>query len=337
MTKLSSKQHLFHSRVLKYGKLHSKIEQRLIENLIGVEESGAQKALGIPSMFQYAMDYLNVTKSTAYGLITVARKSREIPELRKALAQQKLSVAKASRIVAHLDNKNAKEMIEFAIGHTFDEIDYEVARRNPKAKKPDKVKVLTEDQFEITLTVSKETIVELRRIQSLLAQKGKPATLSDAVSASTPYFLSAEDPVKKAERHAKRAEKAEGPKSETPHRNDELCAHRVQKLTLKERIPLTAGERHAVILRDKGRCTHKNHAGKRCNSDRWVDIHHIIEVSKGGTNHPDNLITLCSFHHDLVHQLSFPIEGQINWIRQRGVAYRKSAPARQAPILGSRA
>ncbi|MGZ3722236.1 MAG: HNH endonuclease, partial [Bdellovibrionales bacterium] len=77
----------------------------------------------------------------------------------------------------------------------------------------------------------------------------------------------------------------------------------------------TAAEIHAVNIRDKGRCMFVDEHGTRCGCDRWTHIHHIIEVRKGGTNHIDNLITLCSFHHDLVHQLSLPIEGQITWLR----------------------
>ena len=153
--------------------------------------------------------------------------------------------------------------------------------------------------FEITVTVTQQTLTDLKRIQSLLAQKQKPATLSDAVAASAPYYLEKEDPVKRAERHANR------PKSQ----QKELCVHRV---TIKNP---TAAQKHAVNNRTKGRCTFKDEKGHRCNSDRWVDIHHIKPRSEGGTNDPENLTTLCSFHHDLVHQLSMPIEGQITWLR----------------------
>lgn len=32
-----------------------------------------------------------------------------------------------------------------------------------------------------------------------------------------------------------------------------------------------------------------------------LQIHHILELSKGGSNHQDNLITLCRYHHTLKH------------------------------------
>jgi 5-methylcytosine-specific restriction endonuclease McrA len=33
-----------------------------------------------------------------------------------------------------------------------------------------------------------------------------------------------------------------------------------------------------------------------------LQIHHIKELSKGGANHSDNLITLCRHHHSLKHE-----------------------------------
>ena len=86
-------------------------------------------------------------------------------------------------------------------------------------------------------------------------------------------------------------------------------------------MPLTAAEKHAVHARDGGRCAHIGESGKRCNADRWVDVHHVRPVSRGGGNELGNLTTLCSYHHDLVHQTSFPIDGQVSWIRSEVVKY----------------
>jgi hypothetical protein len=126
--------------------------------------------------------------------------------------------------------------------------------------------------------------------------------MGGAVEAAVDQYLNAQDPVRKAKR-------AQAKK---------VCLHRVKSERPPEsprRTKLTAAEEHAVNARDEGRCTHLDPQGNRCNSDRWVHIHQIIPVSQGGTNDPENLTTLCSFHHDLVHQLSFGIDGDVNWLR----------------------
>jgi hypothetical protein len=81
-----------------------------------------------------------------------------------------------------------------------------------------------------------------------------------------------------------------------------------QAQALTSRRPLSASEKHAVFLRDQGRCTFVNARGERCNTDRWLHVHHIKPVSQGGTNDPANLTVICSAHHDLVHQLSFALD-----------------------------
>ena len=109
-----------------------------------------------------------------------------------------------------------------------------------------------------------------------------------------------------------------------PH---ELCAHRVSK-----RTPLTADQRHTVNLVDGAQCTHVGSDGKRCPEKRWLQVHHIVPVSQGGSNDPENLTTLCWHHHDLVHQLSVALEGQVSWLRSPSVEYR----VRDADGLGER-
>jgi 5-methylcytosine-specific restriction endonuclease McrA len=84
---------------------------------------------------------------------------------------------------------------------------------------------------------------------------------------------------------------------------------------------LMAAQIHAVDLRDGRQCTSTDRHGNRCSETRWLHYHHIISRANGGSNEPENLTTLCSFHHDLVHQLSFAMDGQTNFIRDRSVRY----------------
>ncbi|MGZ3723778.1 MAG: HNH endonuclease [Bdellovibrionales bacterium] len=325
MIKLNTKDQWVHNRAVTVSRRIKQSYIEMVEILIDVEDAKIHKKLGQPSTYKYATEILELEESIAYALIAVARKSKEVPALRKAIAEATVSPSKASRMVSTLNNENAVELIEFASCHTSHEIDYEVAKRNPKAAAKDKVKALAEDLFQVTVSFNKQTLECYKRIQSLLAQKGKPCTLSDAIAAAPEYYLEAEDPVRKAERSVKRAEKkssqaassqtsptapAPNPKTaSTPEEEKELCLNRVQKVTIRERMPLTAAQEHAVALRDQGRCTHRNENGRRCNSDRWTATHHIIQVSDGGTNALENLTTLCSFHHDLVHRPNTRREG----------------------------
>jgi len=54
--------------------------------------------------------------------------------------------------------------------------------------------------------------------------------------------------------------------------------------------------RSSILERDNFSCQEEDGF---CNGP--LQIHHIIELSKGGSNNPNNLITLCKYHHSMKH------------------------------------
>ena len=57
---------------------------------------------------------------------------------------------------------------------------------------------------------------------------------------------------------------------------------------------ITNAQRKAIYRREGWRCA-------LCDSTKYLQIHHIIKRSQGGSNHPHNLITLCADCHALAH------------------------------------
>ncbi len=74
--------------------------------------------------------------------------------------------------------------------------------------------------------------------------------------------------------------------------------------------------RRAILHRDGHMCQ-----ADGCDSTHRLQIHHVKPWSEGGTTHPDNLITLCWYHHQIVvHQQGFtphphPQHGRIRFTR----------------------
>lgn len=54
--------------------------------------------------------------------------------------------------------------------------------------------------------------------------------------------------------------------------------------------------RDEVFKRDGGRCTFADPDGKRCDSEQNLQVDHIITLTKGGDNSPENLRLLCARH-----------------------------------------
>ena len=256
-----------HQEALKISSEYRRVEFLLVDVLRRADEAKLWRDHGKSSLFIYATELLGLSEAVAYSFIRVARKLKEVPQLAQVLSSRKLSVSKACRLASTLNRQNAKELIEFASKHTSREIDFEVARRNPKAGVGDKVKPRSEDQVQVTITISKSCYEKMERAKNL----GAP------LERVLDFYLERRDPVRKAER----------------------AATETSLSSSKGRKP-NAAEQHAVHRRDQGRCTHTDQHG-RCRNERWTQIHHIRYVSHGGDNSPENLTTLCAFHHRLTH------------------------------------
>jgi len=55
--------------------------------------------------------------------------------------------------------------------------------------------------------------------------------------------------------------------------------------------------RREVLARDQHRCQ-----APGCGRTRFLEVHHIVARSSGGSNHSDNLVTLCASCHRLWHE-----------------------------------
>lgn len=294
---LTLEQERLHNQAIVLCRECRKMEWPIIEILQRIDNSKLYRKFECSSLFVYAVKHLELDESVAYAMITAARKAKEIPRLAQSLKENEISVAKASRVLSTLTKDNAEQLISFAESHTANEINQEVERFRGQLGLPAKMH---------SLKVSNDTIAKLKRVRSLQKNGGD---LEQALNAALDEYLDRHDPVKKAKRITVSKKPAAEPTSK-------LCTYRVEK-----RQPLKAEQKHAVFARDEGRCTHRDHSGNRCTNDRFLHIHHIRPVSQGGSNEPENLTTLCSFHHDLAHQLALPIEGQVTWLRDRRVAY----------------
>lgn len=186
-------------------------------------------------------------------------------------------------IVSVIEKTSSEEWIEKAVNLPQRELEKAVARANPKDALPEKTMVLNATEAFISLSISIEAKEHLERLQDLLSQKtGKAASLRDVVEYFAKETVNRLDPVKKAQRNA---EKAPRPV---------ILSSRIK------RHPLPARTKHQVFLRDQGQCT-KVVQGKRCQTRRWLDVHHVIPLAKGGEDTLQNLVTLCSAHHRMDH------------------------------------
>jgi len=291
--------------------------------------------LGCASLFTYVVSMLGFSEGAAYQLITVTRKAKDIAILKTALEEQRLTVAKASRIVSVLSLDNASELIEFASRHSSRETDLEVARRAGRDG----------NERRSSLKIPVRVLDKLKRVQSLMGVVEFEAMLEKLAD----YYIEREDPVKKAERalakraaaataesgpaNSERSERAESVRSESNCSESVRAKSRApsRNSVHPKRKPLTAHQIHTVNARDGRRCAFIDANGNRCPNERWLHVHHIQSVARGGSNTPANLITLCSRHHQLVHQSSAWIKEPARSYHERSACARVGSSANRRP------
>ncbi|RKZ12054.1 hypothetical protein DRQ50_12565, partial [bacterium] len=65
----------------------------------------------------------------------------------------------------------------------------------------------------------------------------------------------------------------------------------------RNKATIAPSTRREVLARDNHQCQSLG-----CNRTRFLEVHHLTPRVNGGTNHPDNLTTLCSVCHRLCHE-----------------------------------
>lgn len=203
-------------------------------------------------------------------------------------------------------------------------------------------------RVQLQVGLSEDLMLKVRRAQDILSQKKRSAAgLEEVLQEAIELYIQKYDPLEKAKRQKMRgglealqAEKrmeaqlgneretmALGAGIKTLAQTETETQAELDKKTISQepeqqvlrpvnekstsrhkRKPLSASLKHRVFLKAGGQCTHINPAGKRCRERRFLDIHHIRPLYRGGSDSLENLTLLCSGHHRMVHFREVPTQ-----------------------------
>jgi 5-methylcytosine-specific restriction endonuclease McrA len=275
-----------HQQALGCAMNFKRAEGALLDILLKIDDRKVFRELGYPSLFIYGVQALRLSEAQAYQFIGVARKSREVPELKTAIEQGALNVSTARRIVSVITPENKQTWLEKATTLPQKKLEMEIAKENPNPVVREKIKPVGEERLEMRLGITPALEVKLRQIKDLLSQKqGKACSIEDALEAMAENYLDKHDPVRRAKRSLSLRR---------------VPAQETQGTNNGKRKPLAAGVKHQVVLRDQYQCAYEDQNG-RCQQKRWLEVHHRRPLSHGGTDSVQNLITLCFHHHKKAH------------------------------------
>ena len=202
-------------KALQISKEFRKYEVELLEIISKVDQYKVFRKMGYPSLFQYVVSRLKLSEAQAYAFITVARKSKEVPQLKESIQSGQLTVSKAKRITSVINSKNQDHWLKLAQTATQKKVEREVSLANPKAAIIEKMnytnplmdsketvqvkRVVPRVKLEVGL--SEKLMLKIRRVQDLISQKQKSvATLEETLESVMNEYISRHDPVEKAKR-----------------------------------------------------------------------------------------------------------------------------------------
>lgn len=299
-----------HEKALHIAGEYLKREAELIGVLQDLDRTKTHLQYQMPSLFAYATKLLQLSESVALTLIGIARKSAQIPELKTAIEEKKITVTNARRIVPVLNAENKNEWLEKAATLTQVKLEKELAKSFPQQAAPARVRYKNESLGRLETDLSLRTLEKLKRVQEILSQKKKAhVDAAMALDVVLDEFIEKHDPVKKAERAVQRMPmQAKASVGTEPVARPVQAKSSIHSKPAKrspaaaaKRMPIDAATKHQVNLRDTTQCAHRNSDGTRCEAKHWLHVHHIKEVSQGGTNDLSNLKTLCFAHHKIAH------------------------------------
>lgn len=150
---------LLHLEAIRAAENCQRSEAYLLQVLEIVDERGVHLECELTSLFQYCIALLGLSEGVAYALIAVIHRGREVPELKLAVLDGRVTLSKAKKICSVITPENHRQWIDLAEHETSRVIERCVARANPKLAVKESIKYKSAERLELKLGVSEEALL----------------------------------------------------------------------------------------------------------------------------------------------------------------------------------
>jgi 5-methylcytosine-specific restriction endonuclease McrA len=280
-----------------------KIGIEVLHHLREIEARRLFASLGFSSLFEYCVKDLGYAGGSAHRRISAMRLLREIPEYESKLQDGTVTVSSLSQLQGFLVQekrqmgkiypKEAKiELLGRIEGKSFEQTARVLSAISPEQMRPEKARVLNEDETEIRFTADRALMSKLERLKNLMGHQTQTQTYAGLIGELADLALKKLDPLEKKPELLPISEvkKVELKKTEEKETTVKTMARRNRYIPAKTR--------RFVWQRDLGRCSFTDRkSGRQCESRHALQIDHIDPVGKGGTSEVGNLRLLCSVHN----------------------------------------
>jgi HNH endonuclease len=287
-----------------------KITAEILKYLSQVERLKIYLELGYPSLFEFCVKELKYSESAAQRRISTMRLTTDLPEIKEKILSGTISLSVATqahsffRLKNRLNkplNKNEKlNLLTQLENTTTRECEKTLLALEPGLITNDRDRYIDPETLEIKITVNSEFIKRLETLKNRLSHKMPNATTKDIITHAL-YEL-----VKNTDRQFGASLPAPAVESKNGLSHDR-AKNSVSKITPShEKFArhnsnsryISAEVRRSVWQKYKGQCCYIHPGTKaRCSAKQFIEIDHIIPISKGGKSEYSNLQLLCDAHN----------------------------------------
>lgn len=308
-----------------------KLTIEIIELLEEVDRRKLHLKHGYGSLIEYCIKELKYSESSAYRRISAMRVVREVPNVKIAIQDGKLNLntiaqaqtffkseAKQNKPYTKEAKQNILALLQYKSTRQAERLLVEISPENAPVK-TETVRAVAEDRTQITLTVNRELADKLDKLKNMLSHKIPSGRYTELIEHLADLALIKYDIHQ--EKIEKRHEATYRIATPAPVLKDASQTALVQKSAAKNPMPNTAANslllmksnsiiekkryiststKKQVWQKSQGRCTYTNSTtGRQCSANKFLEIDHIVPISKSGSNAIENLILLCDAHNRL--------------------------------------
>ena len=300
-----------HEKLLKSLEILQKYEQSALLLFAEIMHKKLYQDLGYSSMLNYATDALEFSQSKAYYYISMSKSLEVLPETKKAITSGDIGWSQVREITKVATPETEKQWLDEARNSTQKELAVKTSRARKQATNKSQPELIpseplpkAEPKISTSLSFSVEQIERFNALIEKMRKQGETGSreellikaLTDSTSENSTRVESAPS-TQIVIRHCPECGKAETGAGEIGQNDLEKVYCDAQVLENgRNRSTIRPSVRREVLTRDNHTCQ-----GKGCSSKRYLEVHHKVPRALGGNNSSENLITLCSACHSMVH------------------------------------
>jgi hypothetical protein len=280
-------------------------------------------AAGYPSMLDYCVGSLKLSRDAAGRRIQAARTAQRFPWIFEALEDRRLNLTSVNILAAHLTEENAEELLGAAIHKGKDELQMLLAERSSRPATPELNFEAPVDEWHALAHV----ILSLVSEHTSSPESGSPSASSSRAAKPQEPRMQLRMMVTRTAcerlRYAQDLLAHEIPSRDTGKVFEKAIEVLIRKLEkrkfgatdrprkskprnrAKGGRYITSAVREAVWKRDGGQCTFVSESGHRCEARRKIEFDHITEVARGGESTIANLRLRCRTHNQYTAEQTF--------------------------------